>query len=253
MKACLQSGHWGRTSGATGAPEEMANNKRITDRLSAVLRSKGIKVYQTDAYGYNDPKVTKVDYDLFLSLHCDMDYKNDNGGGFADYANPETDYATAESQRICKILNDNYFPEVKIQYVPRSNLNTRNYYMWKYLTKPTPAVIIEMGQSIDPHDKVLLANTNLIANALGMAICKALGVDYEINSPDPKPDSFLLAKEKEIVDLNETIKNLRNDLKVAQTENLSKLAEKDKQCQEKLTAYKLKINDYLINCIKEYK
>lgn len=254
-KVCLQAGHVGRTSGATGAPEEMANNKRIVDRLSAVLRSKGIEVYQTDAYGYNDKKVTQVDYDLFLSVHCDMDYSNDQGGGFSDFANPDKDKATIESQRISKIINEIYFPEVKIDYKPRVNLNTRNYYMWDYLTPKTPCVIIEMGQSIDPHDKVLLANTDLIANALAKSICVALGVTYEIENTNTSNNiDYKQENERLVVENN----NLKNALIKAKTDFDSALAVKESECQAKIEAYKIEnkpelefpVSEYIIKVIK---
>ena len=148
IKICLQSGHWSKAG--SGAPNEQMTNKRITDRLSTVLRDRGFEVTQTDWYGYNDPKVTKIDFALFLALHCDMDYPNDGGSGFADFPEPSTDGATIESQRICKIINDNYFPEVGINYKNHANENTKYYYMWKYLTAKTPCVLLEMGQSIDP-------------------------------------------------------------------------------------------------------
>jgi len=182
-KICLQAGHANKVGG--GAPEEQSNNKRITDRLTAVLRDRGYEVYQTDWYANNDTKVTGTDWDLFLALHCDMDYPNDGGSGFADYADPSTNSVTNESQRICKIINETYFPEVKINYISHSNANTRFYYMWKYLTPKTPCVLLEMGQSIDPHDKVLLANTDLIANAIAKCIDKAFGSSIPTNEIDP--------------------------------------------------------------------
>jgi N-acetylmuramoyl-L-alanine amidase len=184
-KVCIQAGHWNKSGG--GAPEEQSNNKRIADRLSALLRERGFEVYQTDYFANNDPKVTSVDYNLFLALHCDMDYPDDNGSGFADYPEPLTDIATVESQRICKVINEVYFPEVKINYVNHSNANTRYYYMWKSLTAKTPCVLVEMGQSVDPHDKVLLANTELIAGALCRAICIAFGVPYDLPTLPPTP------------------------------------------------------------------
>lgn len=183
IKICLQPGHWSKGG---GAPTELETNKRVTDRTSEMLRQRGFEVYQSDWYGFNDPKVTSVDYDLFLALHCDADYPNDNGSGFADYADPASDDATIESQRICKVINDTYFPEVKINYVSHSNANTRFYYMWKYLTAKTPCVLLEMGQTIDPHDKVLLANTELIAGAITNSICKAFNVpNVPVQPPIP--------------------------------------------------------------------
>lgn len=203
IKICLQSGHWGKAG--AGAPEEQANNKRITDRLSAMLRERGFEVTQTDYYAYNDPKVTKVDFSLFLALHCDMNYVNDNGSGFADFPQPATDGATTESQRIVGILNDVYFKESGITYKNHSNENTRYYYMWKYLTAKTPCALIEMGQSIDPHDKVLLANTDLIASSIARALCKAFNVAYDITPKPPvvvePPKPVVITDPATIVDL----------------------------------------------------
>ena len=177
---CLQAGHESRTSGSTGAPGEREANIRIRNRLSELLIEKGFMVQLVDADPTN--KEIDKDFDLFLSLHCDADYPNDNGSGFADYPEPSTDFSTFESQRICKIVNEVYFPETKINYLNRSNKNTRFYYMWSRLSAKTPCVLIEMGQIQDPHDSVLLGNTELIAGALSKSISRAL------KPVEPEPD-----------------------------------------------------------------
>jgi len=224
IKLCFQAGHINRAG--SGAPNEQEKTKRITDRLSALMREKGFEVYQTDYYAYNDPKVTREDYALFLALHADMDYPNDGGSGFADYADPATDMATTESQRICKIINDNYFADVGINYVSHSNANTRFYYMWKHLTAKTPCVLLEMGQSIDPHDSVLLGNTDLIANAIGRCICKAFNVPFDTTPVPPTPSELDLLKE---INLNltkeiEGLKVSQSELEVRITDLEQKLA-----------------------------
>ena len=210
IKLCFQAGHFNKAGG--GAPEEQANNKRIVDRLSAMMRDRGFEVYQTDWYANNDPKVTGTDYSLFLALHCDMDYPNDNGSGFADYPDPSTDGATAESQRICAIVNDVYFKESGIKYVSHSNANTRYYYMWKWLTAKTPCVLLEMGQSIDPHDRVLLANTDLIASSIARALCKAFNVSYDL-TPQPSPEDVIAEKDKQIQTLQARVLDLEKSQK----------------------------------------
>ena len=211
-KICIQPGHWGKPG--AGAPEEQANNKRIADRLCAVLRDKGFEVYETDYYADADPKVTGTDWNLFLALHCDMDYPNDGGSGFVDYPEPSTDGATIESQRIAKVIKDTYFPEVQINYISHSNANTRYYYMWKALSSKTPCVLIEMGQSIDPHDKVLLANTDLIANALARSICKAFNVPFDSPTiPIVSCEDKLGKVSKELEDLKISHANLEGEAK----------------------------------------
>lgn len=242
-KVCLQAGHFSKGG---GAPEELANNKRITDRVAYNLRLRGIEVYQTDWYGFNDTNVTRVDYDLFLALHCDMDYPNDGGSGFADFADPASDSATNESQRICKVINDNYFKEVGINYKSHSNANTRFYYMWQYLTAKTPCVLLEMGQSIDPHDKVLLGNTDLIANAITKSICLALGVSYGIENQTPVQPPVVNTELEQVKTELEALKIAYD--KVIQ-ENKDAMAVKDLECQEKLKAYKEKIINF-INLLK---
>ena len=182
---CLQGGHAGRTTGATGTTGEIEVNVRVRDRLAQLLIAKGFMVRLVNA----DPPAVEIsdDFDLFLSLHCDVDYPNDNGSGFTDYAEPSTDGATVESQRICKVINETYFPETKINYVNHSNANTRYYYMWRLLSARTPCVLIEMGQCKDPHDSVLLGNTELIAGALYKSICIAFGINPDNTPTIPTP------------------------------------------------------------------
>jgi len=238
-KICIQAGHVNKGG---GAPEELANNKRIADRVSAMLRERGFSVYQTDYYAFNDPKVTKEDYDLFLALHCDMDYPNDGGGGFADYPEPSTDFATKESQRICQIINEVYFKETQIVYKNRSNKNTRYYYMWKFLTAKTPCVILEMGQSVDPHDRVLLGNTDLIANAITKCICVALGVNYGLPVETPAQPPVV---NTELEQVKTELEALKIAYDKAIKENGVALADKDKECQQILTTYKEKIIQFI--------
>lgn len=239
MKIVIQAGHINcqynsivSLRGNTGAPGEQEVNKRVADRLSAVLRGKGFEVLQTNACANDDKSVTKIDHDLFLALHCDADAPNDNGGGFADFPEPSTDDATKESQRITKIFNDLYFKETKIVYKNGSNAKTRYYYMWKYLTAKTPCVLIEMGQSVDPHDKVLLANTDLIVNALARCVCKAFGVLYDV--PDVPTDP----KDIEITMLKKQLSEQKTayDTQILNLDN--RLAEKELECQ----VYKEKLN-----------
>lgn len=180
---CLQAGHEGRTSGGTGAPGEQELNIRIRNRLSEILISKGFSVQKVTA----DPATTEVnkDFDLFLALHGDANVYG-TGGGFVDFPEPSTDGATAESQRIAKIITDEYFKHSEIVNHPeRSNKNTRYYYMWSKLSAKTPCVIIEMGVVQDSHDKVLLADTDRVANALARGICRAFDIPFDLTPTEP--------------------------------------------------------------------
>lgn len=199
----LQGGHLGVTSGATGAPGEQELTRRIRDRLSQILLSKknadgspAFQLFLVDAH----PPANQLaeDFDLFLALHGDADYPGDNGSGFADFPEPSTDHATKESQRICKVINDVYFPHSGIKYVSHSNANTRFYYMWSRLSAKTPCVILEMGQVQDPHDKVILADTDRVCNAIARAICQAFNVPFDVAPPQPPTEDWKKKYEDEV-------------------------------------------------------
>ncbi len=190
---CLQAGHQNtkdncvpalRTS--TGAPGEGELTVRVRDRLSQILIAKGFTVQLVDANFNCNPERSK-DFDLFLALHGDADYPGDNGGGFVDYPDPSVDATNAESKRIKEAIESEYFNHSGIANTPHSNPNTKFYYMWSALSAKTPCVLLEMGQVQDPHDKVILADTDRVANAIARGICKAFGVAFEVASPAPQP------------------------------------------------------------------
>lgn len=199
-KINLQAGHQNAKSNcdltlakSTGAPGEAEFTVRVRDRLSQILLSKkntdGSQAFQLKLVDscYNcDPKSDDEDHDLFLALHYDA-YINNSIGGFADYPEPSTDFATAESQRITKIINDTYFPESGIAYVNKSNANTRYYYMWKFLSAKTPCVLLECGTGQNPYDAVILTDTERVANSIAKSICKAFNVPFETSNPTPTP------------------------------------------------------------------
>lgn len=215
---CLQSGHEGVTTGATGAPGEQELNVRIRNRLCEMLLSKkntdGSAGFTVQLVNANPtPAEINKDFDLFLALHGDADIYG-TGGGLVDHPAPEIDYATAESQRIDAIIESKYFAETGIVNHPeRSNANTRYYYMWSQLSAKTPCVLIEMGVVQDAHDKVILADTDRVAAGICRGICAAFNVPYDTVTPPPTepppvvppppvecPEKGKLAKIKTIVD-----------------------------------------------------
>lgn len=234
---CLQAGHEGRTSGAVGAPGEIELNVRIRNRLSQILIDRGFMVQLVNA----DPTKAEYykDFDLFLALHGDADIYGIGGGVVACIAPPPFDSSeesNAESRRIRDVIASIYFKETGIVNHPeRSNVNMTKYYMWSKLTPKTPCVIIEMGVVQDAHDKVLLANTELIASALGRAICKAFGVAYDIDLPPVETEVDRL--KKQIGDMTNTITTL--------SESLSNEQKLRADCQTALNSANKKIDELL--------
>lgn len=241
---CLQSGHEGRTRGATGAPGEIELNVRIRNRLSQLLIERGFMVQLVGADP--TPLEYKKDFDLFLALHGDADIYGTGGGVVACIAPPPFDSSeesNAESRRIRDVIESIYFKETGIVNHPeRSNVNMTKYYMWEKLTAKTTCVIIEMGVVQDAHDKVLLGNTDLIAKALARALCKAFNVNYEIDSP---PVTEPTKPECNCEALKQQIEDLKTELNTTQTGFTAGLAAKDLECQEKIKTYKEKIINFI--------
>jgi len=225
----LQSGHEGRTSGATGAPGEIELNVRIRNRLSELLIERGFMV---QLVGADPPKAEYYkDFDLFLALHGDANIYGTGGGVVACIAPPPYDSSeesNAESRRIRDTIASIYFKETGIVNHPeRSNVNMTKYYMWPLLTAKTPCVIIEMGVVQDAHDKVLLGNTELIASALARSLCKAFDMPYDIVPPTPPTPSELDLLKELNTNLNKEIESLKvsqSELEVRITDLEQKLA-----------------------------
>lgn len=198
-KIAIQAGHLGiKTNcnvslrGSTGASGEVEITTAVRDALALLLQGKGFEVKKVDANFNCDATSSDVDYDLFISLHGDMDYAGDGGSGFCDFPEPSTDGNTMESQRIAKSIQESFFPAVGINVKSRSNPNTRYYYMWSCLSEKTPCVLIEMGQIKDPHDAPILKDTKKISTALCNSILKAFNMQTD-----------------EVEDLKRQVSNLR--------------------------------------------
>lgn len=241
---CLQAGHEGRISGATGAPGEIELNVRIRNRLSQILIEKGFVVQLVNA----DPIKAEYykDFDLFLALHGDADIYGTGGGVVACIAPPPYDSSeesNAKSRAIRDAIISEYFNHSGIVNHPeRSNKKMTKYYMWPKLTDNTSCVIIEMGVVQDAHDKVLLADTERISTAIARGICKAFNVDYETTSPviENPPVS-----NTELEDLKRELIQLKLEKEQAEMNFKTRLADKDIECQEKITTYKEKIINYI--------
>ena len=216
---------------STGAPGEQEFTLRIASRLSEILRQKGFNVKQTDANANDDATVTKPDWDLALFCHYDANIYG-TGGGFADFPEPSTDGATVESQRIVKALEDEYFKHSGIVNVPkRRNANTKYYYMWSRLSSKTPCAILECGVGLDAHDKVILADTDIVCNAIARGICKAFNVPFDAPTPpqiDPK-DEKIKNLEKKILELEKGISSRDEEVIgiVSKTEGLLNQAKEE--------------------------
>lgn len=222
-KICLQAGHQGITSGATGAAGEQKWTSEIVPLIAKLLQEKGIETYTCGSLADKDPKVTSTDWDLFLAVHYDADIYNDRGG-FVDTADKSVDTSWQQSEKIAAGLRGHYFKVTGIPEKPkRSNGNTKFYYMWSALTAKTPCVIIECGVgNRKPEDfNTLFNQKNKVAESIRDGILIGLGIGV-INTGD-------------VDDLNQEIKDLKKeleDLRASRDSWKEKYAELEKRYTE---------------------
>ncbi len=182
MRILIHCGHCGIRNNCvaslrsgTGAPGEADFNWGIGMALEKLLQEDGHSTYLDDANTNCNSTVTNQDWDLALAIHADANIYG-TGGGFVDFADPSIDASSKESKRIAKAITERYFPETGIVNHPeRSNVKTRFYYLWQYLSAKTPCVIIGCGVLLDAHDSVILKDTQRVAKGIREGIRKAFG------------------------------------------------------------------------------
>lgn len=221
-QVCLQAGHSGVYTGATGAPGERDWNEKVVPKISAILKERGIEVYEVAANADDDSKTISTDWDLFLAIHYDADIYSDRGG-FVDTPDPDSDFATTESNRIAQVIRDNYFKRLGIPNKPkRSNANTQFYYMWSALTAKTPCAIIECGVGWRKEEdyNTLWNRIDEVALAIADGISEALGV--AVNDHTQQVEELILQIDKlnsELIQSVEGTKKIKEKLKAEEKDH----------------------------------
>lgn len=177
--------------GSTGAPGEVKFTLDVANQVSAILRSKGFTVKQTDANANSDSTVMNKDWRLALSIHYEADIHNTNGG-FEACPDPSVDSASSESQRIAKFFPNDYFTVLGLpRHTEWRNANTSYYYLWRYLSAKTPCVLVECGVGWRQPNDYNLLNTDdgrkKVAEKLARSVCSAFGVAFDDPAPTPNP------------------------------------------------------------------
>jgi hypothetical protein len=82
-----------------------------------------------------------------------------------------------------------------------------------------------MGQTQDAHDKVLLANTFLIASSIVRSICKVFNIPYDL------PSTTIDPKDQKILDLQSSLDKANATLIQANKDSAAAMAVKEIECQ----------------------
>jgi len=198
---CLQAGHQNIKNncdpglrGSTGAPGEVEMTVRVRDRLGQILLSKknpdgsdAFMVQLVDACFNCDPNAGKTDFAFFLAIHGEADVHGKDGG-MISAPDPSYDDVNPESRRIADAIRSEYFKNAGIVERPEwVSVNMTKYYMWRALSSKTPCALLECGVVQNAHDKVILADTDRVANAIARGICKAFNVSFDAPVPKPEP------------------------------------------------------------------
>ena len=230
-------------SGSTGASGERDWTTKIVPMVTDRLRNFSQEVYTTDAFAYNDEKVTSTDWDLFLAVHYDADIYNDRGG-FADYPDQSADKVWERSKQLSDKIEEVFFSKTGIPVKNnRSNANTKFYYMWKSLTENTPCVLIECGVgNRKPEDYETLRKYDFIADSLTQAILEALGVstDFTIFKLEEKIDQL----NQELIEMRESRnkwKRMYASLEETTAKEYQLLSEQVKNLQSELAEVNYKV------------
>lgn len=205
----IQAGHYGRTSGSTGAPGEANFNwdvaNQVSTRLSKLIETKVVKA---------DPSSSELtgDHQLFLAIHYDADIYG-TGGYFVDFPEPSTDCATLESQRISKVLSDTYKETGIVNHLERSNKNTKFYYMWSQLSAKTPCVLIECGVGQHKPDdyEILFNQRSRVVDAIVKGVLKAFNLSEPVLS-NSQCEIDLAEQRKQVSNLQEQVNGLLKDI-----------------------------------------
>lgn len=190
----LQAGHQNTKNNidpglraSTGAPGEVDFTVRVRDRLAQILISKGFQVQLDDATANGSVNTIGKDFDFYLAIHYEAN-THGKGGGFMTAPDPSVDVSNKESKRIIQCIKDEYFKNTGIEEHEEWITNAMTfYYMWNVLTAKTPCGIIECGVGQDPHDKVILADTDRVCNAIARGICKAFKIQFDTPPATPIP------------------------------------------------------------------
>lgn len=157
MLVVIQAGHAGRTSGATGAPGEMAFN--IAARTAAVnmLDAHGINARAIDA----DEPESAYRGDAFFAIHCDGGAPTQHGASVGYQANHGRVLATAWKNHYVKngwshgFHDDNYTTALHLYYGVRHAIEQGNTY----------ACIVECGFITSDYDKSIMT-PKMVAQAI---------------------------------------------------------------------------------------
>jgi N-acetylmuramoyl-L-alanine amidase len=173
----LQPGHYGRTSGATGASGVLVSERAlvsfVTARIASDLRARGLKTLVVPADGYLRNNAQTPEWDglrgtVFIAVHADGSVAKCNSGpslGYAPNTSPHEMHvlavamAQALGYRYSDFLRDNF------------TANVASYYMFKHVPEARLRGLIEIGEvTCEKDEKEMIGNADSLAKNIAYSL-----------------------------------------------------------------------------------
>jgi N-acetylmuramoyl-L-alanine amidase len=173
----LQPGHYGRKTGATGAPGKLVSEREfvafVTAGVADALRAKSYSVLVVDARGGRSDDAATPEWDglaarAFLAVHADGSTKPCTTGPSLGYAEGTSPYAMhAIGWAVSKALGYRY----KDFRPDGFTANESRYYMFRRVRADEMTGLLEVGEiTCEPAEKTLIESADRLATNVANAI-----------------------------------------------------------------------------------
>jgi hypothetical protein len=248
IKLTIQNGHRNAANGQTGTSGEMDLIDKVYYAIKSIIDSKYSQIIELS---YDDATVKNGETaDYFLAPHFDGSTNTSYNGGFVD-CSPES-LTKDQDWQFAQMIADYYFGPMGITFAPsHRTANSTYYYAFNSTGEKTIQTIIELGTLTNADDKVKCQDYNKIARLLMEGIIAYLTkydatyqafIKNSTTTPTQTPTDSL---QQENESLKKQVEDLKKINETLQTKTTQQLADKDIECQKRLSDVKQKIINYI--------
>lgn len=247
----IQNAHRNSVTGQTGTSGEVDLLDKVYFSLAPKLIEKGIEVYYEDD-GLWDSEGNFVgllngDKDYFLALHLDGSVNPSANGGMidaGDVGSPTVD----KDWKFIQTIADYYFGPMGIRFKGEAGRtdNTKYYYAFYATGTNTVQGLIELGTLTNQSDREKCQDYGKIATLLAQGIIAYL-TQYDKNYQDYLASQQTESCETTLAKLRIELAQQKEKLGKLQQETSKQLADKETECQLKISRLKQDIVSFINN------
>lgn len=226
--------------GGTGTAGELDLLKKLYFAIKEIIDARYsdiIELYYDDARCLN-----AAGMDYYFCPHFDGAVNKDYNGGFVD-CNPES-LTVDKDWEFAQTLADNYFGPMGIKFAPEHRtVNSTYYYGFNFTGDKTVQTIMELGTLTNDSDRAKCQDYRKIAQFI------VNGLIAFFTKADPNYQEYLkgqaaLTCEATLVIVRKQLQEAKDALTKLQQDTNVQLADKDKECQQKLQDIKEKVKKF---------